>query len=235
MIITVFSGNGCIEKSMLAVNLAALRAHSRHNVLLIDADTRKYSFLWSVRRGSGGAPTLHLPVLPVVNVSLHAELEHLPARCEDIIIDAGGTDEADTWTALIAASVVVIPVGMQAEDNDSEDRTIALLEKARIFNPRLRIVVVMLQPQHTELSHPQRAARKWIDRIPKASIGATLIHDRSSICAAFRKGLTIFEVQPSDELAMAEMESLGREVYGAAQVSPGMATNIETADAALRK
>jgi cellulose biosynthesis protein BcsQ len=235
MIITVFSGNSGFEKSILAVNLAALRARNHRHVLLVDADTQKHTFVWHIQRGSRVAPKLHLPVLPIVDANLHRELERLNSRCQDMVIDAGGMDEADIQTALIAARTVVVPVSAQPAD-EGLLRTAELLEQARIFNPLLRVLLVVLHGRDAESEDGEAIARRLAGRIPSSTIAGTVVHDNASVRAAFQQGLTIFEYQPADQAAATELESLGEEVYRLLQHSPpGTAAEIRNAIAALKR
>lgn len=236
MIITVFSGDSRIEKSILAANLAALRAQDHRYVLLIDADKQKHIFVWCVQRGNSIASKLHLPVLPVVDASLYSELERFDSRCQDIVIDAGIMDEADTQTALIAARTVVVPVCAQSKDEGAANTIVASIERAKMFNPQLRVLLVVLDGQNAMLSNGEGIARSLAFRLPSSTIADTVMHDNANVQAAFRQGLTLFEAQPADKLAIAELQNLGREVYGLLQPSPpGTAAEIGNAIAALKK
>jgi cellulose biosynthesis protein BcsQ len=234
MITTVFSGNSRIEKSILAANLAALRARNHRHVLLVDADTQKHIFVWYVQRGTRIVSKLHLPVLPIVGASLYSELERFGSRCQDIVIDAGIMDEADTQTALIASRTVVVPICAQPEDEDAADMIVASIERARMFNPQLRVLLVVLDGQDAAPSNGGSIARSLAARLPSSTIARTVVHDNANVYTAFRQGLTIFEAQPADKLAAAELESLGGEVYGLLQHSqPGTAAEIRNAIGAL--
>lgn len=54
MVVTLMSGINEVGKSILAINLATLRMREHSKVLVIDADLQKHTFLWSIRRCSGG-------------------------------------------------------------------------------------------------------------------------------------------------------------------------------------
>jgi hypothetical protein len=73
MIVTILGENNHVGKSILAINLAALRAHHSGKVLLIDSDSHKCPFIWSVRRGNAGMK-LKVPVLPILGNSLYSPL-----------------------------------------------------------------------------------------------------------------------------------------------------------------
>jgi chromosome partitioning protein len=205
-------------------------------VLLVDADTQKHIFVWRVQRGTRVASKLHLPVLPVVDASLYSELERLDSLCQDIVIDAGIMDEADTQTALIAARTVVVPICGQPQDEGAANTIVKSIERARMFNPQLRVLFVVLNGQDSVPVNSGGIVASLTARLPSSTIASTVVHDNVNLHAAFQQGLTIFEAQPADKLAATELESLGREVYGLLQHSPpGTAAEVRNAIAALKR
>jgi hypothetical protein len=111
---------------------------------------------------------------------------------------------------------------------------VASIERARMFNPQLRVLLVVLDGQDAAPSNGGSIARSLAARLPSSTIARTVVHDNANVYTAFRQGLTIFEAQPADKLAAAELESLGGEVYGLLQHSqPGTAAEIRNAIGAL--
>jgi chromosome partitioning protein len=214
MIITFVNANEHLEKSILAVNLTAFHARNEGKVLLIDADTYKHSFLWSVRRSNAGMK-LKVPVLPIINESLYSELERLSSYYRDVVIDTGEVDAVETKTALVAARVAVIPVCAGQDALQHAEKLIDCIESAVRFNPTLRTLVALMRPAHGASDQGFAAALAFAGRIPSAQVANTIIHDRMSIHKAFDHGLAGFEYQAVDESATAEWERLYEEVLTA--------------------
>ncbi|HJW56812.1 MAG TPA: hypothetical protein VJ577_16210 [Burkholderiaceae bacterium] len=233
MITTIFSGNSRIEKSILAVNLAAWRFRQGHRVLVLDADAQRHAFLWSVRRG--GPQTLqHLTVAPVLDRSLYAELEKVNTSCQDLVIDVGSLDDADTRTVLGAAKMVVVPLCAQAPDKQAEAYATAFLERAQLFNPLLRVVLVVIDSQGVDTADACASAHAMARRLRSTLVAQTLLHDSAAIRGAFRKGQTIVEAQNECPGAFAELKALGIEVFGETGTMPFAGPNLRTAMVRLR-
>jgi cellulose biosynthesis protein BcsQ len=233
MIVTILGENNRVGKSILAINLAALRAHHGGKVLLIDGDSHKCPFIWSVRRDNAGMK-LKVPVLPVLGNSLYSELEHIGPRYRDIVIDAGKADFVDTKTALVAAKTAIIPIQPRQGDLKSEERLIKCIETAKLFNPCLRTLVVITQALDSASVQDHAAARAFVEKIPSATVANTIIHDFTSIDNAFKRGLSVLEYQPSDEAATTEMERLYQEIYKDENSASGIAACISAAASRVR-
>ncbi|HJV79348.1 hypothetical protein [Noviherbaspirillum sp.] len=233
MITTIFSGNSRIEKSILAVNLAAWRVRQGHSVLVLDAEVQRHAFLWNVRRG-GRQMLQHLAVAPVLDRSLYAELEKLNTSCQDLVIDVDGLDDADTRTALVAAQMVVVPLCAQAPDKQVEACATAFLERAQLFNPLLRVVLAVIEGQDADTVGAFASAHAMARRLRSASVTQTVLHDSAAIRGAFRKGQMIVEVENECPDAFAELEVLGIEVFGEPGTISVAGPNLRAAMVRLR-
>lgn len=233
MITTIFSGNSRIEKSILAVSLAAWCMHRQREVLILDCATHKHVFLWSLRRGSGHMP-LHIPVDAVLDASLYTELDQLHPRSQDIMIDVDDVTDPDTRTALVAANTVIVPLCTRPRDEQAEASVVALLERTQLFNPLLRVVLVVVEAGSTETPGPLASAHAMADRIRSATVAPVIIHDSADLRAVFQKGQTLFEAATASHQAVAEMEGLARAVFGNTEVASGMMPELQEGLAKLR-
>lgn len=201
-----------MRKSILAINLAALRARDGCKVLLIDADARKNAFLWSIRRSNAGMK-LKVPVLPIISEYLYTALQNYGSLYRNVVIDAGEAGSVDMKAALVAARTAIIPMRLDGRNLKSEEKLIKWIETAKPFNPTLRTLVVMSRASDHTSVQDCAAAQTFAGRIPTGAVAHTIIHDSSSIHSAFDHGLSAFECQASDASATAEMERLYHEVY----------------------
>ncbi|HEY8100341.1 MAG TPA: hypothetical protein VIF82_06275 [Burkholderiaceae bacterium] len=213
MIIVIATENGGIEKSILANNMATLRALDGGKVLLIDGDQQRNSFAWGRARYEAGVkPTV--TTLAISAKGLQPELENLTPHYSDIVIDAEGRDCMGSRSALITARTALIPIRPDLMDQACEDKLIARISTVRLFNPCLRVLFVITcignDPTLQELVN----VRSLVAKIPAATLASTVIHDQIVLRSAHSKGLSISEYKPADQCAVTEMRNLYSEVFG---------------------
>lgn len=212
MIVAIANEHVGSGKSIIADNLAALCAQAGRNVLLVDNASQRKSFLWSVeRRVAGIVPKV--PVLAISGKGLQPELENLSLRYKDIVIDTEGRDSLGSRSALIAARVVVIPIRARRVDLERQETLIKRIETARLFNPRLRVLVVISRADHHISIEALNAVKAFVSRIPSAVLIETIIHEEVALCKAFDEGRAISECKSADNPAVTEMQSIYREVF----------------------
>ncbi len=212
MIITIANEKGGTEKSILANNLATLRAMDGRIVLLVDADPQKSSLTWSSERSAAGIKP-KVPARAISGKGLQPELENLTLRYNDIVIDTEGRDSMGSRSALIAARIVIIPIQPDQMDPASEKKLIMRIDKARLVNPRLRVLFVIACVQDDPSLQELASVRSLVAKVAAATLANTVIHEQAAIRCAFDEGLSISEYQPADKRASAEMMNLYREVF----------------------
>ncbi len=212
MIVAIANEHVGSGKSILADNLATLCALAGRNVLLVDNAAQRKSFLWSVeRRAAGIVPKV--PVRAISGKGLQPELENLSLRYKDIVIDTEGRDSMGSRSALIAARVVIIPMRARKIDLERQETLIKRIEAARLINPHLRVLVVISRAQHDIPIADINAVKLFVARIPSAVLTETIIHEAVALGVAFDEGRSISECRSADNPAVAEMQSIYREVF----------------------
>lgn len=212
MIITVANEKGGAEKSILANNLAALRAMDGRHVLLIDADPHKASLHWSSERSAAGIKP-DITARAISGKGLQPELENLTPRYNDIVIDTEGRDSLGSRSALIAAKIVVIPILPDRMDATGEKKLIARIDSARLFNPGLRVLFVIACAKNEPSVQELAAVRSLVSKIAAATLARSVIHELTALHTALDEGHSISECEPVDRRATAEMLNLYREVF----------------------
>lgn len=212
MIITIANEKGGAEKSILANNLAALRAMDGREVLLIDGDPQKASLTWSSERSAAGIQP-RIPARAISGKGMQPELEILIPRYNDIVINTEGRDSMGSRSALNAARTVIIPIRPDQMDLASEKRLTMRIDAARIFNPRLRVLFVITCVKDDPSPQELAAVRSLVRKISAATLANTVIHEETAIRCALDEGLSISEYEPTDQRAIAEMTDLYREVF----------------------
>lgn len=210
MIVAIANQHGGAGKSVVANNLALLRARAGRKVLLVDTDPRQSSCRWNRERAAAGLRP-QVAACAITGRGLPQELERLRQRYNDIVIDTEGRDTADSRTALIAARLVLVPVTPGQVDLNSQYQLIARLNAARMFNPGLRVLFVTVAREDPT---PEQAAavRAYVSRVMAASLAGTVIHAGLGVQPRGR-GSCVCDDPRCEARAAAEMDALYREVY----------------------
>lgn len=216
MVITFFSEDDSAKRSILAVNLAVLYALNHRKVLLIDATQPGYSLGWSMHRDAAGAKS---KVVVHGTEGLQSDLEDPASYCRvhyrDIIIDTDGVDSSIADSALVATDVLVIPVRTCQEDLQKQEILIQRIEDLRLFNPALRVLVVDVKAfsAFSESMESRRdSAAGFSRKVPTATLADVVIHEWIDDRRIFEQGLSVFECDLSNQLAVAEIKGLYQEV-----------------------
>lgn len=170
MIIAVANQSDTTARSGMADSLAQLRAEAGRTVLLIGAATTpERSVTAHGRRGS-------LARHAIDTRGLQGELEQLQQHYHDVVIDTEGRDTLESRIALIAARLVIVPVHVDEVDVAGRYQLIDRLNSARMFNPGLRVVFVIVgreQPSPEE----KAAVRHYVAQVMSATLAGTLLHE----------------------------------------------------------
>jgi cellulose biosynthesis protein BcsQ len=214
MIITILSETDRVGKSILAVNLAALRVRDGGKVLLIDADSDRNLSAWGTRRANA-VTRLRMPFRAVGRSGLYSELQGRSARYGDIVIDAGDIDAFNAKCALVAAKLAIIPIQINAGELAGQERLIKGIERAKLFNPCLRTLLVITRAPEVMSTQDLATAEAFARRLPSARLANTIVHDFNSFYDAFSQGISVVESQVPDASATMETEKLCGEIYQA--------------------
>lgn len=174
MIIAVANQSGGAGKTIVANNLALLRARAGRRVMLVDTDPRRAACAWCGELAAAGVQP-RVVARAITGRALVGELELLRARYNDIVIDTEGRDSAESRAALIAARLVVVPVTPQQVDLGSQYQLIARLNSARMFNPGLRVLFVLVGGADAPSDEECAAVRAYASRVMSATLASTVI------------------------------------------------------------
>jgi chromosome partitioning protein len=216
MITTIYSEDALAKRSILAVNMAALYARNHRKALLIDATLPKYVLNWSARRN---AADIKLKLAVHDAEYLQSELDdpasYYRTRYQEIIIDADGVDAWNADSALTATDVLVIPIRSYQGDLKAQGNLIQRVETARLFNPALRILIVEIRALTAVSDSAQQASdavKFFSQKIITATLANTIIHEWIDDRSTFDRGLSIFECEPCNQRAVAEVNNLYQEI-----------------------
>lgn len=214
MILVVGGTKGGSGKTLLATNLAVIRALSGQDVLLIDADDQASAMLFTRQRQQrmDGKPLY--TAIQSFEADVIAQVRSLAPKYDDIIIDVGGRDTASQRAALTVAETLLMPFSPTSVDLWTDDNVIALLKEARPFNPDMR-VYAFINKAFSSGSDNDDAATILQEHPDYWQYLDTPIGNRKAFSSAFGKGYSITEHAPKDAKATNEMMTLYLHIFDA--------------------
>lgn len=209
MIISVLNQKGGVGKTTLATHISAGLVAQGDKVLLVDADPQHSALDWGAKR-EGPLPftLLGLPT-PV----LHRDLPPLIGNpYTAIVIDGPGKLTDVPRSAIMASTVVLIPVQPSPYDVWSSVDIIKILQEARVFRPEVKAAFVITRKiANTVLG------REVADALSEYNIPLfeTQIHHRQCYATTAGEGLSVLDMkatEPSHKQAVEEIRNLVAEV-----------------------
>jgi chromosome partitioning protein len=210
MIVTVANHSAASGKTLVAENLALLRARSAHKVLLLDTDAKQACQRWSCDREQARLRPV-ITARAVRGCGFAGELERFQARFADIVIDTGWGDTPECRSALIAAQSVVVPLAPQQADVSRQYQLIARLNAARMFNPGLRVLFVIAGDESDPDLPEVAAIRSYAAQVMSSSLAKTVIHLPALRLGSDAPGRCACDLENS--AGAAEMAALYQEVF----------------------
>ena len=203
---------GGTGKTILAVNLAALRALQGRDVLLIDTNVQASASYWAQSRDETQTQP-RIACIQKFGKGLLAEVRDLARRYQDLIIDAGGRDSVELRSSLVVAERVFIPIQPSQFDIWTLGRMDDLVRTAQGFNAELRASVVISRASTNPSVNEAAEARTLLADFEHLRLANAIIRDRIAYRKAARDGLSVDELKPGDPKAIEEMRALFREVF----------------------
>jgi len=217
MIIAIVNQHGNPDRTIVARNLAVLRARSGRRVCLLSTDSTGQSDWCDERSSAGVRPWID--TRQVGSRAVKTRLAALRPLFNDILIDAGTRDTDQCRCVLAAARLVVVPVRGAALDLDLQYRLLARLNGARAFNPAMRVLFVAVSGPAGPGADERAAVLAHVARVQYATLAATILHAPAAF--DYGPGRCVTDAATCDPDAAAEMHALYDEVYATLpQVAP---------------
>lgn len=213
MIILIGGEKGGTGKTTIATNLAAMRALSGRDVLLIDTDPQGSANYWAETRDEEKV-TPRVACVQKFGKGLPKEVKDLANRYQDIIIDAGGRDSVELRSALVVTERLFVPIQPSQFDIWTLNQMEELVETAKAFNPDLIAKVIISRSSTNPSVHESDDTGKLLDDFDNLDLSDTTIRDRIAYRKAAKDGLAVTELKPKDPKAVKEVEALYKEVFG---------------------
>lgn len=212
MIILIGGEKGGTGKTTLATNLATLHANAGHDVLLIDTDKQMSACDWAGFRDEDEIQP-RVACIPLYEPNLKKQIPDLADRYEDIIIDAGGRDNAELRRSLAIADVAYFPLQPSQFDMLTVRRVDRLVAEMKTVNDNLKTFIIFNRAS----PHPQASdhveAKELVESFPQFNLVKTFICDRKDFQKAVAEGKAITEYRPRNDKAIEEITSLYNEIF----------------------
>jgi chromosome partitioning protein len=222
MILCVAHIKGGVGKTLLAVNIAAVMAQRRRDVLLIDADEQASAATFAEIRAEL-PDKAEFATVQLYGAAIRQQMKLLREKYSEIVIDVGGRDTGSLRAALTVADLVLIPFLPRSVDLWAGAKIVALVAEARAVNDSLRAcsILNMADPQGRD-NEEAFAALKAMDGVEPLPLA---IGRRKAFPNAFSLGMSVVEQAPRDPKAVDELLSVvdalyAQEVFNVHQNAP---------------
>lgn len=208
--IVLFGGTkGGTSKSTLTVNMAALLATAGKDVVILDTDPQATSAKWCGRRAENER------LAKVHCVQKAGDVRHtatdLNTRYEYVLIDAGGADSKELRTAMLTADRLYVPLSVSQFDLETLESLVGTIDQAKEINENLNVYAILSKAPTNPVINEIAEARELLADVPYITLCDTIIRERKVHRDVIRDGRAIIE--SSNQLAIAEIESLGKEIF----------------------
>jgi chromosome partitioning protein len=210
MIVAIAGLRSSAAQDALAANLAVLRARHGRKICVVDTDPRRVTFSWGCARGLAKVRPA-IPVRTAEARTLSLEIEGMRDRFADILISTGERDTQESRSALIAAHVVVVPLEVGQVNLDAHYRLVARLNAARMFNPGLRVLFVIIRPACAPPDEDAAGIHAFVAHVMSATMAKTVIHAAPE--SVFGQGRCLCDAETRDLESAADMRALYDEVF----------------------
>ena len=204
MIISLLNQKGGVGKTTLSVHIATAFAQLGKRLLLIDADPQNSSLDWAASRQQQPL----FPVMGLPKSNLHRELPFFVQNYDIIVIDGPPRVHDIARSAIIASSLVLIPVQPSPLDIWAAKEIVDLLAEATIFKPELKSAfLINRKVVNTAIG------RDVVDTLLEFDLPIfnTSICQRVLFAESIATGQTVLEIAPTS-LASQEINSVISEI-----------------------
>lgn len=209
MIIAIVNQHSSLERTVVARNLAVLRAQSGRRVCLMTTAGNGNSD-WSEERSQAGVQPW-IETHQVGSRAVRTRLAALRPLFDDILIDAGTRDTDGCRCVLAESRLVVVPVRGCALELDLQYRLLARLNGARTFNPAMRVLFVAVSGAAGPGVSERAAVLAHVARVDDATLTETVLH--APAAPDYGPGRCVSDAATCDPDAAAELRALYDEVY----------------------
>lgn len=212
MIIAIAAQKGGTGKSAIAQHLAVYLMKKGHKVKIVDGDRQSTTAEWMQERRES-------KLYPDIRFAIYTGLcgDDLITDQENgytVVVDTGGHDSTMMRSSLVAATHLLVPCRPKRRDIKTLSTMNEIIYHAKASNPKLIVKAVISQcPTLPSLGKRIQSAKEACSVFGIEPLNS-VISTRESFDDADEGGASVFEYEPKDEKAIAEMTSVFEELLG---------------------
>ena len=202
-------------KTTIATNLAGMASISGREVIFIDSDKQKSASHWSNTRNKN-ENNKRFPCVQKQGSELCYEIDAFREKYDTIIIDAGGTDNEEFRSSLLAVDLICIPCLPSQFDLWTVNDLDFLIGKAKIMNSKLKAFIVINKAPTNPSINEVNETKKIIEesKLKNIILSDIVIFDRIIFRNSARQGLCAEEIEKSNDKGVIEMKNLFKLILG---------------------
>ena len=207
MIFTVGGIKGGTGKTTISTNLAVWLSQRGADVLLVDADEQESASDFTAWREETRKGQLGYTLVQLNGPTVRRQIEQLRPKYDHIVIDTGGRDTASQRAALFVSDVYLIPFAPRSYEIWTLSKVQAMLSEIQGSRPEPLQVYSFLNKADTRGTDNSEATEVLRENEELNFVDYPVIN-RKAFATAASKGLSVFEMVPTDEKAVTEVEAL---------------------------
>ena len=207
MILTVGGIKGGTGKTTVATNLTIWLSSQGADVLLVDADEQESASDFTAWRDetTGGKPGYTLVQLN--GSTVRRQVEQLRPKYDHIVIDTGGRDTASQRAALFVSDVYLIPFAPRSYEIWTLGKVLSLMDEIQSSRSTVLRVYSFLNKADARGLDNGEATGVLLENEALNYVDYPIVN-RKAFASAASKGLSVFEMTPTDEKAVLETQRL---------------------------
>lgn len=213
MIFTVGGIKGGTGKTTISTNLAVWLSQRGADVLLVDADEQESASDFTAWREETKKGELGYTLVQLNGPTVRRQIEQLRPKYDHIVIDTGGRDTASQRAALFVSDVYLIPFAPRSYEIWTLSKVQALLSEIQGSRSTPLKVYSFLNKADTRGADNNEATEVLRDNEELNFVDHSIIN-RKAFATAASKGLSVFEMIPTDDKAVTEVDTLFSHVTG---------------------
>ena len=213
MVFTVGGIKGGTGKTTISTNLAVWLSQRGADVLLVDADEQESASDFTAWREETKKGELGYTLVQLNGPTVRRQIEQLRPKYDHIVIDTGGRDTASQRAALFVSDVYLIPFAPRSYEIWTLSKVQALLSEIQGSRSTPLQVYSFLNKADTRGADNDEATEVLRDNEELNFVDHSIIN-RKAFATAASKGLSVFEMIPTDDKAVTEVEALFSHVTG---------------------
>lgn len=207
MIYTVGGIKGGTGKTTVATNLAVWLAKQGGDVLLIDADEQESATDFTAFREQTLNGETGYTAVKLTGEQIRSQVSKLKGKYDHIVIDSGGRDTVSQRAALVVSDVALLPFQPRSYDFWTITKVQNLLSEIRAVKPDDLRAFVFLNRADVR-SAENRDTAEALSQIEGLEFVDVQLGNRKAFANAAAQGLSVIELQPADDKATGEINSL---------------------------